>query len=98
PLLLASLPPSAECSELGLRARVGMLSWGWRFGCSEAEAREILEEGKKLAADLDDPKLLILLIWGYATIRGFAGDLREDVEHGLEAMALADRVGDCVLS
>ncbi len=92
--LLEPLPAAAAMCELGLRARTGILSLGWRLGIDEAEARALLAEGRALAGRTRAPHLLVQLTVAYAAIRVWDGGLDEALERSEEAARLADEAGE----
>jgi adenylate cyclase len=94
--LLDPLPESAEICELALRARAGILSWGFRFGLSEADAERLFQEGERLADRVGDPRQRLAIVFGYGSLRGFAGHLQEYLQRAREAVDLADRLNDVV--
>jgi tetratricopeptide (TPR) repeat protein len=92
--LLDPLPAAAVTCELGLRARTGILSLGWRLGIDEAEASALLAEGRAPAGWAREPHLLVRLIVGYGAIRLWDGGLDEAIERSEEAVRLADEAGE----
>ena len=92
--LLQQAPDSPETQSLGVAACLGLLAGGWRIGMSEDELDAVVQRGKELACYSGDARVEALIMTGYATARGFAGDVKRYVEHAREAARLARRSGD----
>jgi adenylate cyclase len=85
--LADQIEDAALASELGGRARVMILEYGWRRGLSEQEADETLREGEAWARRQSDPRALAYLYNAYATAiaygQGRLARARELYEAGL---------------
>ena len=93
--LLADAAVSPETTSLRLQACRGILSVYWRVGGAEVDS--VFAEGKALAEQAGDLRLLAILFNLYGNAKGTAGDLRAYHEHALEALRLAERTGDPVI-
>jgi adenylate cyclase len=93
--LLADAAVSPETTSLRLQACRGILNAYWRVGGSEVDS--VFAEGKALAEQAGDLRLLAILFNLYGNAKGTAGDLRAYHEHAAEALRLADRTGDPVI-
>jgi tetratricopeptide (TPR) repeat protein len=78
-----------------MQACRGILSAFWRVGGSEVDS--VFAEGKALAEQAGDLRLLAFLYNQYGNAKGAAGDLRAYHEHASEALRLAERTGDPVI-
>ena len=67
----------------------------WRVGGSEVDS--VFAEGKALAEQAGDLRLLAMLFDLYGNVKGTAGDLRAYREHASEALRLAERTDDPVI-
>jgi tetratricopeptide (TPR) repeat protein len=90
--LLADAAVSPETTSLRMEACRGILSAFWRVGGSEVDS--VFAEGKALAEQAGDVRLLAFLFNLYGNAKGAAGDLRAYHKHALEALRLAERTGD----
>src|SRR5262249_10553034 len=88
----AGLPEAAaspETTSLRIQACRGILSASWRVG--DAEVDSVFDEGKALAEQAGDLRLLAILFNLYGNAKGAAGDLRAYYEHASEALRVAER-------
>jgi class 3 adenylate cyclase len=93
--LADSLPESEETLALGLGARIFLLGYGWRLGISREEAEAAFSEGERMAAKAGDLRSRVLLLMGYATVKGESdGELRERARLDRQAFALAEESAD----
>jgi adenylate cyclase len=92
--LLADATGSRETTPLRLEACRGILSVYWRVGGSEVDS--VFAEGKALAEQTGDLRLLAILYNLYGNAKGTAGDLRAYHELASEALRLAEGAGDAV--
>ncbi len=93
--LLADAAVSPETTSLRMEACRGILSAYWRVGGSEVDS--VFAEGKALAEQAGDLRLLAILFNLYGNAKGAVGDLRAYHEHASEALRLAERTGDPVI-
>jgi tetratricopeptide (TPR) repeat protein len=93
--LLADDVVSEETTSLRMQACRGILSAYWRLGGAEVDS--IFAEGKALAEQAGDLRLLAILFNLYGNAKGAPGDLRAYHEHASEALRLAERAGDTVI-
>src|SRR5262249_20685706 len=93
--LLADAAVSPETTSLRLQACRGTLSTFWRVGGSEVDS--VFAEGKALAEQAGDLRLLAFLFNLYGNAKGAAGDLRAYHEYALEALRVAEGTGDPIL-
>jgi class 3 adenylate cyclase/tetratricopeptide (TPR) repeat protein len=93
--LLADAAISPETTSLRMQACRGILSAYWRVGGSEVDS--VFAEGKALAEQAGDLRLLAILFDLYGNAKGTAGDLRAYRKHTSEALRLAERTDDPVI-
>jgi hypothetical protein len=93
--LLADASASPETASLRMQACRGILGAHWRVGGSEVDS--VFEEGKALAEQAGDLRLLAILFNLHGNAKGTVGDLRTYHQHVTEALRLADRTGDPVV-
>jgi adenylate cyclase len=93
--LVAELPTTPETKQLGARACRRSLNYAFRLGISEAEARQILEEGSRYAED--DLRERVLLIGAYGATAQNQGGIQQYLEAATEAARLAEQIDDLVL-
>jgi class 3 adenylate cyclase/tetratricopeptide (TPR) repeat protein len=94
--LLAGAVDSPETIALYIEACRGILSAAWRVGGSDVDV--VFAEGKRLAEQSGDLRSVAILFNVYGNAKGSAGDLRAYHEHASEALRVAGRTGDPVLS
>jgi class 3 adenylate cyclase/tetratricopeptide (TPR) repeat protein len=95
--LAPGLADERERSALGLAACHQLLALGWRMGGSEAEAREVFEEGRALAEQSGEHRELALLVGRYGQVCTNQGSATDGVRYGEEAVRLAETCGDPAL-
>jgi tetratricopeptide (TPR) repeat protein len=95
--LLAEGAMSPETRSLRIQACRGILSAHVRVGVGEAEVDSVFAEGKALAEQASDVRLLAILSNLYGNAKGAAGDLRAYYEHASQALRLAEQTGDPVI-
>jgi tetratricopeptide (TPR) repeat protein len=83
---------SPETTALRLHACRGILGAFWRVGGSEVDS--VFAEGKALAEQAGDLRLLAILFNLYGNAKGAVGDLRAYHEHAAAALRLAAQTGD----
>jgi tetratricopeptide (TPR) repeat protein len=88
---------SPETTSLRIQACRGILSSNMRVGVGESEADSAFAEGKALAEQASDVRLLAILYNLYGNAKGGAGDLRAYYEHASQALRLAEQTGDPVI-
>jgi adenylate cyclase len=88
--LLETTPQSAETAALEIAACNQILSLGLRLGMSQEEADSVFAQGKALAEQGGDVPALARLHNNYGMVRGTAGEMREAVDHIMEAARLAE--------
>ena len=93
--LLANAAVSSTTTTLRMQACRGILSTYWRVGGSEVDT--VFAEGRALAEEAGDMRLLAFLLNLYGNAKGVAGDLRAYHELAVEALNVAERTGDPVL-
>jgi adenylate cyclase len=94
--LLAGAVDSPETIALRVEACRGILSAAWRVGGSDED--HVFSEGKRLAEQSGDLRSVAILFNVYGNAKGSAGDLRAYHERASEALRVAGRTGDPVLS
>jgi adenylate cyclase len=94
--LLAGVMDSPETIALRIEACRGILSAAWRVGGSDEDL--VFAEGRRLAEQSDDLRSVAILFNVYGNAKGSAGDLRAYHAHASEALRVAGRTGDPVLS
>jgi len=94
--LLAGAVDSPETIALYIEACRGILSAAWRVGGSDVDV--VFAEGKRLAEQSGDLRSVAILFNVYGNAKGSAGDLRAYHEHASEALRVAGRTGDPMLS
>jgi adenylate cyclase len=93
--LLDAVPESDETVNLGLMARIQILSLGWRQGVPKAESDAIFSEGKILAEKSGNPYMEALLKFANLTVKGIAwGETEEALNRLPEVVGLAEQTGD----
>jgi adenylate cyclase len=96
--LTAELPESEEHTGLRLGACTTVLAQGgWRLGLSGEEMEALFVEGRALAERVGEDDALLILINGYATRVGLAGDIRRHDALSREAHTLVDESTSPVL-
>jgi class 3 adenylate cyclase/tetratricopeptide (TPR) repeat protein len=90
--LLADATVSAETTSLRMQACRGILAAHWRIGGSEVDS--VFAEGKALAEQTGDLRLLAILFNQYGNAKGVAGDLRAYHKLAVEALRVAERTND----
>jgi class 3 adenylate cyclase/tetratricopeptide (TPR) repeat protein len=96
--LADALPESAEATALGLEARISSLTYGWRLGMSQDDARTVFNEAERTSSEAGDVRSRALLLGSYGSVRGLGdGDLREYARLTRQAIALAEESGDPAL-
>ena len=96
--LLRTVPESAETAALGVTACVQILQLGWRMGMSDEESAQQFAEGRAIAEQSGDARLLAQVLASYAGVRGLvAGDVADCVKYNGEAARVAERTGDTTL-
>jgi adenylate cyclase len=94
--LLAGAAMSPETRSLRIQACRGILSAHMRVGVPGSEVDSVFAEGRVLAEQAGDLRLLAILFDLYGNAKGGAGDLRAYLEHVSAALGLAERTGDPV--
>jgi tetratricopeptide (TPR) repeat protein len=94
--LVRTIPESADTIGLAVTACIQALSFGWRLGAVE-EAADLFTEGQALARQSGDLRSLAVLTNVYGVARGLAGDVKEYLQHTLEAARVAEQVGDAAV-
>jgi adenylate cyclase len=94
--LLAEVKDSPETIALRIEACRGILSAAWRVGGSDEDLG--FAEGKRLAEQSGDLRSVAILFNVFGNAKGSAGDLRAYHAHASEALRVAGRTGDPVLS
>jgi adenylate cyclase len=90
--LTAELPETEERTGLRLAGCATVLNQGgWRLGLPGEETEALFVEGRELAERAGDNDARLVLIIGYATRVGFAGDVRRYYTLAREAHALVDQ-------
>ena len=83
----------AEKNQLGLTARIWLLSLSWRLGFSKSEATQIYERGLELARICGDEPSAVLLTLCYALHCAVTGDYEGHYRHAAEACRISDLLG-----
>jgi tetratricopeptide (TPR) repeat protein len=68
------------------------------MGLSDVDRHELYEQGRAVAEQRRDAKLLAHLVWSYGASYYMAGELREGIAHMVEGVRLADEIGDSGLA
>jgi class 3 adenylate cyclase/tetratricopeptide (TPR) repeat protein len=93
--LLRPLPHTSETLQLGVTACVGHLNLCWRLGTPMADAKDIFEEGRRLAKEAGDVRAQAALHGTYGCALGLVGGDSDDyVHYSREAIRLADETED----
>ena len=93
--LLRPLPQTSEAVQLGVTACVGHLNLAWRLCAPIQQAREVFEEGCRLAEEAGDVRSRAALHGTYGCALGLlGGDSDEYVKHSRESTRLADQTED----
>ncbi len=88
--LAPGIADERERGELALQACFQLLTFGWRMGGTEEEAKAVYEEGRALAERLGDQRTLAMIVGLYGLVRNMvAGSARDYVSYGVEAARLA---------
>jgi class 3 adenylate cyclase/tetratricopeptide (TPR) repeat protein len=97
--LIDTLPESPETAPLALGARIQILNLAWRLGGAvpEAETAATFAAAKELAERVGDRRSLAILIISHAGIKGLGGASDEYVAGALEALRIAEDLGDDAL-
>ena len=91
----AGIPNDAEGDGVRLTARLYVTTMGWRVGADPAVIRTAYEEGVAIARRMGDDTLLTLLHASFAACPVTCeGRLQEGFDIAMEAVRLADEVGD----
>jgi adenylate cyclase len=85
---------SPESLALAVRARTRMIQFGARTGIGRDEARRLFEAGQIEAERLGEADLRAMLVFAFAAVTGFAGDLRGGLASFVEAAHIEEEVGD----
>ena len=80
-----------------MRARLQLLRSATRTGISRADSDALYAEGKEMAEHLDDPAVLVMVMYSRGVELGVRGDLRLGQETWLEAAARAAGLADAGL-
>jgi class 3 adenylate cyclase len=99
------LDQTPEAAELGINARLMLLSCHWRVGAAseegpvayEDEAATIFAEGETFADATGQPAVKVLFLSLYAVVRYIGYDAEDGYQYSLRATQLADQTGDPVL-
>lgn len=95
--LLDGVPESEETLRLGVIARTRLIQLGGRMGLAADEIEALYLEGRALAKQLGDVRLLAGLIRFSATPHIFRGEFEPALALILEAVQLGDETDDAVL-
>ena len=91
----AGIPNDAEGDGVRLTALLYVTTMGWRVGADPAVTRAAYEEGVAIARRMGDDTMLTLLHASFAACPVTCeGRLREGFDIAMEAVRLADEVGD----
>src|SRR6266542_2368943 len=94
--LLGPMIDSQEVIALALASHAQILNLFWILGVSEEEAAIVFGEGKTLASEAGDVRMLASLNSGYAGLR-LAHGAEDHLDYAREAVRLADECGDFAL-
>jgi hypothetical protein len=83
-----------ESLALAVRARTRLIQFGARTGIGRDEARRLFEAGQIEAERLSQADLRAMLVFAFAAVTGFAGDLRGGLTSFVEAARIEEEVGD----
>ena len=92
--LLVRLLDNDEADSLRMLACLQLLRFGWRVGVSQEEADALYAEGKAMADQRGDARMVALLAGTHATTVASSGNSRAYVEHATEAARLAEAADD----
>jgi adenylate cyclase len=92
--LVRTLPHTSETLQLGASACWRALGLCWRLGIPINEATGIFEEGRQLAEESRDLRMLAALHGAYGGMLGNVGGSDEYLRYSREAIRLADQTED----
>ena len=103
--LTAALGTSPDTAELAINARVQLLLLIWRLGAAseeqeipfEQEAAAIYEELGTVADATDQPAIRVFALFGYGAVLQLSDAVVDGIDLALEALRLADDIGDRAL-
>jgi adenylate cyclase len=95
--ILDPISRSKGAFRLALDAQIRVLQFGWRAGLSEQDAASIFQTATALAADRGGIRDRAQIMGAHATLRMMEGSLGDALEHAMEAVRLADEIGDVAL-
>ncbi|MCA1843577.1 MAG: hypothetical protein LC792_10410, partial [Actinobacteria bacterium] len=104
-VLVERLGPSPEAADLGLTARLMLLSFHWRLGAAseegqvpfEDEAATMFAEAEAFARDTRQPKVEAMVLMLYGNVRQRGDAVEEGYTLNLRAADLADETADPAL-
>jgi len=95
--LLAAVPVSRETLLLELTSRIALLEIGRIAGIEEREARDLFDEARAVAEQLEDRGGHAFLLTSYGRLCGLAGDVAQYLACAERATELAEGSDDAVL-
>ena len=95
--LLEAIPDDRGEVELGISARVQLLSLSWRAGFDPEKVQRLFEEGQALATSVGDPSRGLQVSIAYARARCAVGDVAAFIELAIQNRDSAEALGNAAV-